>query len=77
MADPVMKDGGPMAPVMSFDEQGRPKLIYHGITVRQFYFATALQGILSRPAGVDDPPMIQKVEAAWKYAQLMLKQQEK
>ncbi len=64
-----MKDGGPAFPHREYES--RP--YYHGMSLRDYFAARALQGILANEAS----PLHEIVAAAYEIADAMLEEREK
>ena len=73
-------DGGPAFPQISFDEAGiASKAMQGGVSVRDYFAAAALQGLLSfssDDAGEDNQCRID-VRIAYRYADAMLAERQK
>lgn len=69
------KTGGPAFPTESEAQTGRSTWRHEGMTLRDYFAAKAMQGILSNPDVAYDPKDLAKV--AVEYAEAMLAEREK
>ena len=52
----MSKDGGPAFPVSMDEARGKVASIHGGISIRDYFAAAALQGMLANPAMIDALP---------------------